>query len=821
MLQDLFLAIRGIRRSPVFAVIAIGSLALGIGANTSIFSFVNAILFKRLPIPHPERLVSIAEYQNGKEINSVFSYPFVEELNKDSGLFSGVSGLFPVRVNLTTDAATEPLHGEVVTGGYFKTLQVKPALGRLITNDDVVAAAGNPVCVLSYAMWQRLFAGDPHIVGRTLMLNAHPYRVIGVTQRGFNGAELESRVDMQLPVSRMGDFMGGFFADVQGGVTWRSAGFSWLQAVGRLTSDVARSRASAMLQPLAKSIKVQLADPQNRQKVARENDQYRLTDASQGPAHDDSKRVPLLVLMGIVGLILFIACLNLANLLLAKAKTREKEFALRISLGASRPRVVRQLLSESLAIGVLGGALGMLCSVWLTRILLLYFNGAQSAIEGLQVHFDFRVICFAIILSLITAILFGLAPAWQLTKVDLLPGLKEAQTGHSAGRHRTFLRKTLTVAQLAVSVCLLFGAGLLARTLSHLETVDLGFKPAQVIALSTDPAMAGYKAEQIDRVFDEIVSRLELDPSVVAASYAVVTPLEGSMISLDIEVPGHLPKSSDQQTDFNMISPGYFKTLEQHLLEGRDFSAHDTRNSPPVAIVNEAFVKQYLPGINPLRRYFKQGGRDVEIVGLTRDSHYGAVRETPMPLVYLPAAQSQSSGYTLLVRTRENTNQEVTRIQHEIRTIDKKLPIYAIRTLQAQVDSGISSERILSFLSELFATLAMLLCAIGLYGIVAYGVSSRNREIGIRFALGATRKDVMRLFLNEGCLLLTAGIAVGAPSALAISGLLRSLLYGLQPTDPATLVSVIGILLLAGLSAIVLPLLRAARIAPSDALRNE
>jgi predicted permease len=820
MLHDLLLAIRGLRRSPVFAVVAIGSLVLGIGANTAIFSFVNAILLTRLPVPNPERLVSIAEYQNGKEISSVFSYPFIEELNKHGELFSGVSGRFPVRVNLATDNATEPLHGEVVTGAYFRTLQVKPALGRLITEGDVVAGTGNPVCVLSYAMWQIRFAADPHIVGRTLMLNAHPYRVIGVTQSGFNGAQLESRVDMQLPVSRIGDFMGGFFG-AQGGPMWRSAGFSWLEPFGRLKDDVSRGRALAMFQPLAKGIHLQLANPQNRQKVASEKAQYRLVDASQGPAHDDSKRLPLLVLMAIVGLILFIACLNLANLLLAKAKTREKEFALRLSLGASRLRIVRQLLSESLAIGILGGAFGILCSVWLTRILLLYFNGTQSMSEGLQVHLDFRVICFAIILSLITAILFGLAPAWQSTKVDLLPGLKEAQTGLSAGRDRAYLRKTLTVVQLAISVCLLFGAGLLARTLSHLQTVDLGFKPAQVIALAMDPAMAGYRVGQIDRIFDKVVNRLQRDPSILAASYAVVTPLEGSMISLDIEVPGHLSKDSDQQTDFNMISLGYFKTLQQHLLAGRDFSARDTRNSAPVAIVNEVFVKQYMPGMNPIGRYFKQGGKDVEIVGLAPDSHYGAVREIPMPLIYLPAAQNQSSGYNLLVRTRENARHAIPQIERAIRTIDKRLPIYNVRTLQAQIDGGISSERILSFLSELFAVLATLLCAIGLYGIIAYGVASRIREIGIRFALGATRPGVVRLFLYEGSFLLVTGIAVGAPAALGASRVLQNLLYGLKATDLATLASMIGIVLLVGFSAILIPVLRAAQIQPSEALRNE
>lgn len=814
-------ALRSLRRTPAFTIVAVGSLALGIGANTAIFSFVNAILLKRLPVPEPERLVSVSEYQGGKVVNTVFSYPFVEQLNKRAKFFDGVFGCFPVRVNLTGQNASEPLHGEVVTGEYFHTLRVKPAFGRLLNEEDVSSAVANPVCVLSYSTWHDRFNGDPHIIGRTLMLNSHPYRVIGVTERGFYGAQLQSRADLQLPLSRMGDFMGGFFSTGKGGAMWRSPAFSWLEPLGRLRNGTTAAQAGAMLQPLASGIRVELADAKNREEIAVGKNTFRLEDGSQGASADLSKRDPLLVLMGVVGLVLLVACVNVANLLLARAKTREKEFALRLSLGAAPLRLARQLLAESLVLALVAGAFGILISVWLTQSLLTYFNAGSPAGEGLRVRLDPLVLCFAIAVTLLTALVFGLFPALQSAKVDVLPGLKGVQMGHTGSRDWASLRKLLIVVQLALSVCLLFAAGLLTRTLSHLRTIDLGFRPAQVVVLSIDPAMAGYKRDQVDRTFDEIVSRLEANPSVAAASYAVASPLEGSMISIGFSVPGHAAKSSDLQVDFNMVSPGYFKTLDQPLLAGRDFSARDTEKAPQVAIVNQLFAAQEMPGMNPIGRHFLNGGSDTEIVGLVKNARYQQMREKPVPLVYLPTAQTKSSGYSLLVRLRANVRRGIPEIERTIGSVNKRIPILNARTLQAQIDSGLSSERILSFLSALFAVLATVLCCVGLYGIVAFGVTSRTREIGIRVALGSTRSGVAKLFLAESLLVVGIGVAIGIPLALASARLLKSLLYGLRPNDLATLFSICLILVLAGLFATALPLRKAVRVEPSEALRHE
>jgi len=818
--QDLRYAFRSLRASPAFVFVAVGSLGLGIGANTAIFSFVNALLLKHLPVPEPTRLVELAEYKGSEEVNSAFSFPFIAELDKRNSSFNGVFGRFPVRVNLTSDGVSEPLHGEVVTGNYFKTLQVQPAIGRLLTDEDIDTAAGNPVCVISYSTWQEHFVGDAAIVGRKLLLNAHPYTVVGVTQKGFYGSQLQSRIDMQLPVSRMGDFMGGFFASGSGESMWKSAGFNWLQPLARLKQNLTSAHAQAMIDPVAHAINLQLASPNRRARFAGSKTTYRLTDGSQGIEGNSIYSQPITVLMGIVALVLLIACANIANLLLARANARAKEFAVRLSLGASRWRLIRQLMVETLVLAACGSLVGLTLAIWIVHILLTYLNAGQGAGEGLHVGADPPVIVFSILLCFLTALLFGLVPAWQSAQPDIVPELKGTPRAraHSVPLQ---MRRLLIVFQIALSLMILFAAGLLTRTLSGLKTIDLGFNPARVITLKVDPAMNGYSPDQTDRIFDDVLRRLRQQPGTEAASLAVVTPLEGSMISLDLTIPGRIKKSSDVQTNFNMITADYFKTLSQPLLAGRDFGDHDVRKAPRVAIVNQMFAAQYMPGQNPIGRHFRVGDADTEIVGLVKNSRYQILREKTWPLVYLPAKQTQSSGYTLLIRSRLQTTVAVAGIEHTIRSIDSKLPIYQVRALQDEIDQGISSERVLSFLSTLFGALATLLSTMGIYGLIAYAVARRTREIGLRFAIGAQKLDVAKLFLRESLLLVAAGILAGIPLAVAATRVLNSLLYGVAPGDPATLTFAVLIFLLAALLATLLPVLRAARIDPIRALRYE
>ena len=817
--QDLRYAFRSLRGSPVFLLVAVSSLGLGIGANTAIFSFVNAILLKHLPVPEPTRLVQIREYENGRPGNTVFSFPFLRELDKRNQAFDGVLARFPVRVNLTTEGVAEPLNGEVVTGNYFNTLQVKPALGRLLKGDDV--DTNSAVCVISYAVWQTRFGSDPSIVGRKLLLNARPYTVVGVTERGFAGPQLQSRIDMQLPLSRMGDFMGGFFASGPGGAMWKSPGFVWLEPLARLKPGISMVRAQAMLNPLANNIRVEVASPNDRAETAGKKTSYRLADGSQGANYDASYSKPVTVLMGLVALVLLIACANLANLLLARAGARAKEFAVRLSLGASRWRLVRQLMVESLSVALCGGVVGLLLAFWIIRTLLAYLNAGQSNGDGIQATLDPMAVSFALLLSFLTAVLFGLLPAWQSAKPDVIPELKGASGSGQTKSGGVQTRRALIVLQIALSLMILFAAGLLTRTLSHLKTIDLGFNPSSVIALHIDPAMNGYSPEQSDQLFAEILERLRAQPGITAASLAAMSPLEGGMMSLGFTVPGHVAKSSDVQTNFNMVSPGYFKTLNQKMLAGREFNERDTKSAPSVAIVNELFAQQYMNGENPIGRHFKIGDKDTEIVGLVRNARYQTLRETPWPLIYMPARQTQSSGFSTLVRTSLDPQTAIAQIRRTIRSIDAKLPIYDVRELQDQIDQGISSERVLSFLSTLFSALATLLCCIGIYGLIAYAVSRRTREIGVRFAIGAQKVDVARLFLRESLLLVALGVVIGVPLALASTKVLKSLLFGVEANDSLTLALTVTVFLAAGLLASVLPVLRATRIEPLEALRYE
>ncbi|MBV9405269.1 MAG: ABC transporter permease, partial [Acidobacteriaceae bacterium] len=805
--------------TPAFTLIAVTSLALAIGANTAIFSFVDAILLKQLPVPDAAQLVTVSEFQANKEVSSAFSYPFLDQLNKRNQSFDGIFGRFRVRVNLTWSGVAEPLSGEVVTGAYFQTLRIRPALGRLITDDDITAATADPVCVISYAMWQQRLGADPGVVGRKLLLNAHPYTVIGVTPPGFYGSDLQAKSDLQLPVSRMGDFMGGFFSSAAGATMWKSPGFRWLELLGRLKPGITAAQAQSLLQPLARQIDVESADPHFRVRAAGAK-VFRLLDGSQGFNRTRNRfGQPLTVLMGIVALVLLIACANLANLLLARGRARQKEIAIRLSLGASRSGIVRHLMIESLTIAACGGLLGFALSFWIIQTLLAYLNSGRPPAAVLHVSSNMLVLGFALVLSLFTALLFGLGPAWQSARVDTLPELKDASTGTTSSGRQGF-GKALIVFQIAISVVILFSAGLLTRTLSHLQTIDLGFRPANVLALSVDPAMNGYSPADSNRILDQILERLRAQPGITSASLATVSPLDGTLIMMDLEVPGHTNTQSDAQPGFNMISPGYFTTLNQRLL-GRDFSDHDTKNAASVAIVNEFFVSQYMPGQNPIGRHFQSAGSDREIVGLVGNAPYLNLREAPRPVVYLPAKHTQSSGYTLLVQAAGDSRGAIASIEHTIRAIDPKLPIYNVRTLQAQIDQGVSSERMLSFLSTLFSFLATLLCCIGLYGIVAYSVSRRIREIGVRFAVGAQKSHIARLFLLETVLLLISGIVIGIPAALVSSTLFKTLLYGLRPSDPSTLLFTIAIVLVAGMLAVFLPVRRAAAIEPLEALRYE
>jgi len=795
ILQDARHALRGLRRSPAFTAIAIASLALGIGANTAIFSFVNAILLKRLPVPEPERLVTFTE---------VWNLDTVDKFAKQATAFDGMFGWFAKPVSFSTGETAQWVMGELVTGQYFQTFQVKPAVGRLLNEDDVRDARGNPACVLSYELWQREFSGDPGVVGRSVFLNGHAYRVLGVTARGFYGAVLQRRFDVAMPATRVGDVMPAF-----GGVDWLNR-LSWMSPMARLKPGVTRAEAQQQAQVLFRQI-----DPDKQRDLL-------LEDGSQGfnSMRSEFGR-PVVALMAVVALVLLVTCANLANLLLARAQARAQEFAVRLSIGASRARLIRQLLVESLLLAIGGGIAGVMLALWINSTLLAFMNTGRSASMAIHVAPDARVLAFSILLSCATAILFGLLPAWQATHPTLLPGLKQdsAASGYTS---RVMLRRSLVVIQIALSLVIVFGAGLLTRTLRTLGTVDLGFQPDRVIALQVDPAANGHSSAEVTTILDHILQRAQALPGVRAASLAAGTPNGSMEITSVIEVPGYNAKDAKSAgAVFNFISPHYFETLGQSLLRGRFFDERDNRNSPRVAIVNQKFVRHYFAGLDPVGRKFLEGGGEIEIAGVVSDSRDYGVRTGPRDTVYMPEKQGQTSGLTLLVRTDGDPQRVIPSLLGIVQSIDPRMPVFSVHTLDMDVEAGLTTERILGYLSTLFAALATLLAGIGLYGVLAYSIARRTREIGIRFAIGAQRRDVAGLFARESLILVLVGLIIGAPVALISARALRTLLFGVGATDPFTLLISVIVLALAALLATSIPLWRAARVNPVIALRWE
>jgi predicted permease len=813
--RDIRFAVRGLRKSGAFTLVAITSLALGIGANTAIFSFVNAILLKHLPVPDANRLVTINEIRGGQQPGTVFRMQTVEDLANRNTVFDGLLGSFQTTASIVTGDSPQWVMLELVTGQYYRTLQVKPALGRLMTEADIRSAVANPVCVLSYRTWQERFGSDPSILSRSIFLNSRPYRVIGVTERGFAGLDLQHHVDLQIPVTRIADVMPSF---AQGaGIDWMK-GLSWLRPMARLKPGVSRAEAQGKLNLLMDDIGVEA----RRGSEKSEHSNLHLLDASQGFSSTRSTfGKPVLILMAVVGMVLLAACANLASLLLARASARSKEFAVRLSLGGSRGRLIRQLMVESLLLSGAGGICGLILSFWITGTLLRYLNTGILSARALSVSPDASVLVFCIALSVTTALLFGLAPAWQATQVELVSGLKE-ERGNSGRAAPAMFRKILVVVQISLSLVVVFAAALLTRTLRSLQTVDLGFEPEKIITLAVDPATSGHSSADSARIYDELLRRARELPGVKAASSALTTPLSNSGLSDRVDVPGYIKKPSEKMivVDLDVVSPDYFTTLGVPHLLGRDFEASDTIHSPRVAIVNERFVQRYYGGRNPLGTHIKEADSDLEVVGVVADNRYGP-RSEPEPVLYFAASQTHTSGLKLLVRTDLPAQQIIPSLRALLSSIDPKMPVYSIETLETQLQAGMSTERMLSYLSMLFAILASLLAAIGLYGVVSYAVTQRTREIGIRFAVGAQRAHVVRLFLRETMILIALGIIAGLPLAWASSLVMKTLLYGVQSTQLEMLAASIIILLTAGFLAVAAPLWRATRIQPTEALRHE
>jgi predicted permease len=885
LIQDIRYAIRILAKSPGFTAIAILTLALGIGANTAIFSLISGILMRSLPIQNAQNVVvlkwsarrapgmhSSSSYgdctqhreRNGPSSSCSFSEPFFHDVAAHVGSFSSVAAFsYGGQVDLSGNGTASVLRAEGVSGEYFSLLGVRASAGRLIApSDDSVSAP--LVAVLNYGYWQTEFGGSPSVIGKAVRFNNVPFTIIGVADPRFDSLSPGNVSDVWIPLSALPQmspvpWVKDRPTDIY---SW------WLVIIGRLKPGVTRPQAQAEVSTLFRNEMLHgekpLSKPADDPTVAALSAQSGLT----GGTTEFSSL--LYVLMMAVGIVLLIACANVAGLLLSRATARQKEMAVRLALGAGRARIVRQLLTESVLLSLIGGGLGILFAIWGTQAIVSLFTSSADHAFGFNVGIDWRVLAFTIAASLLTGIVFGLAPAFRGTRVDLTPALKEG-TGSSAAEGRAggrwfSLGNGLVVAQVALAVVVLVGAGLLVRTLRNLKNVDPGFDTQNLLTFALDPTLIGYKTPQIDAFYANLQQRIAALPGVEGVSYSSNTLLSGDLWSTDFSLPG-MPKDQTVDSDELAVGMNFFSAMHMRLLSGRNFSSADfaqaevaqeiedarsaaveakeagvaaptassaansatAANEAPIpVIVNKTFVERYLAKANPLGLHF--GAREADpskgdwaspgwaIVGVVSDAKYDSLRDAIAPTMYVP---SDGGNDSFEVRTRTNPTAMTAAIRGVVSQMDNNLPIFAVHTQTQLIDQLLVRERLIAQLSGFFGALALILACIGLYGLLSYEVSRRTREIGIRMALGAQQGDVLRLVVGQGIVLATAGAAVGIGVALGVTRYLKSMLYDIHANDPVTMIGVAVLLAAVALAACYIPARRATKVDPMVALRYE
>lgn len=820
-------------KSPAFTLIAVTTLALGIGANTAIFSLMNQVLLRELPIKNPGELEILrapgpksGHVSTDGDSAESFSYPMYKGLRDKNSVFSGILARYGFSASVASHGETDRASGEVVSGNYFEVLGVQPALGRLFTQEDDRVPNAEPFVVLDYSYWQRRFGGDPSVLNSVLLINNVEMTVVGVSQAGFSGVQVGSIPDLYVPMMMTHEM-------TQYGETLDQWNDYWMTLMARRKPGVSEKQAQAginsVYKPLLEEQLPQMPhrwDEKKRQQFL--DGRMLLSSGARGRTIvETNSGGQIITLFVMVALVLLIACTNVANLLLARGASRQREFAIRSALGASRSRMIRQLFVESLLFAFVGGALGILLGGWLMKVLTPIVV-ENAGIHGLTDKLDPTVLAFAIAATLLSGILFGLLPAWRVTRLGVADVIKDQGSTSSASVTHVGFRKLLVGGQVAFTVLLLAGAGLFVRSLWNLRHQDLGLKPDHVISFSVQPSLNGYDTPRSIALLDQMRARIAALPGVLNVGSGNIRTLDGDDEGSNITAEG-APALPDelQDVDYIAISPHYFSTLGIPLLSGRELTEADGATAPKVALASEAMVKRFFPGRNPVGLHFAFGGGnkvvpDIQIVGVVKDVRQEHVSSPIQPYVYIPYAQRPKiTGMTFYVRTQRDPLLLASALQSVVKQMDPNLPVYDVKTLARTVDDDLFSARLVAALSAAFAGLAGLLAALGIYGVLAYVVVQRTREIGIRLALGAAAVHVRLLILKEVGSMVMIGVAVGLPVAYGLARFSESLLYGVHAGDPLVYSLGVALIALIALAACFIPAMRATRVDPLVALRYE
>ncbi len=809
LLHDVRYGSRQLVKHPVFTILAVVSLALGIGANTAIFSLVNTVLLRPLPVKEPSQLIEVYGSLNNGADFSIQSYLNYKDYRDRNDVFSGLFVYRIVVASLSHSGSNERVWGYLASGNYFEVLGVKPILGRSFLPEEDQTPGSHPVVVLSYTCWQKRFAADPAIVGRTILLNNHTFTVIGVAPKGFIGTEVAYAPEYWAPMMMA--------KVIEPGSRWLdSRDSNNLFMIGRMKPGVTPAQVKASLD----AITLQLG-----KEYPAENEGRGITLSPPGlfiPSIREASITFAGVLMVIVGLVLLLACVNLANLQLARATSRRKEIAIRLAVGASRGRLVRQLLTEGVLLSLVGGALGLMLAAWINWLV----GGIKLPLDVALVFdlpLDWRVLLFALGLSIFTGVVFSLLPALQSSKPALVPSLKDdAKLG---GFRRSRLRNSLVVAQVSLSLVLLVCAGLIVRSLQAAQKMRPGFDTQAAIAISFDVGLQGYEEAKGRAFHHQILERVRAVPGVRAAALTSNLPLALNYNSSSVYLEGQPAVGSGRlPTCIPMsVSPGFFETMGI-ALRGRDFAESEDKLEARVAVVNETFAKKFFPGIDPIGKRFNfSGPKDPlwQIIGVCSDGKYNTLAETPQPAVFRPQFRDYDTVVTLVARTQGDPRSLIAPLRKEFQAMDPTLPLYDIKTLTEHMKIPLFPARMAANVLGSFGVLALVLAAIGIYGVMSYVVAGRTREIGLRMALGAQLRHVRQLILGQGMILAGIGLAVGLVIVFILARFLTSMLYGVSPTDPITFIAITFLLAAVALVACYVPARRAARVDPMVALREE